>query len=551
LTSGVSDSRTAAFAPASEAVLSLKGLSVDYLRQDGKPVPALRDLSLKLGSRKVVGVLGESGSGKSTLSRAILHLLPANGKVVSGAIDFQGKNISALPRRELRAIRGAGIALISQEPALALNPVLTIGRQIMDVLRAHSSVSKQEAMQRTRVMLRDVGFPEPERVLRAYPHQLSGGQRQRAAIAQALICRPELLIADEPLSSLDTITQAEILELLQMLKSQLNLAMIFITQNAWAISDLADEVVVIRDGREVAAGIFNDLAGSADEYVRGLVFPEKSLEIDASSPPQNAQSAPATVVQVQNVSKRFVQRHVFSRTKFSVQALQEISFEIPEASTTAIIGRSGSGKSTLARCIAGFERHDEGTIIVQGSAVKGPQPHVQLIFQDAGTALNPSFTAAELIAEPMEVAGQGSAKERREWVLGFMREVGLDPDSASRRAGEFSGGQKQRLALARALAANPRLLILDESLSGLDLPLQAKMLRLLLDLQKRRGLSYLHICHDLNFIGLFAREVIVMDQGRVVERAAPAQLGSSTQPATHALMEASERLHAPGLEAVL
>ncbi|HST79720.1 MAG TPA: ABC transporter ATP-binding protein, partial [Verrucomicrobiae bacterium] len=227
MTSGVTDSRSAAVAPANAVVLSLNGLSVDYLGRDGKPVGALRDVSLELHAQKVAGVLGESGSGKSTLSRAILQLLPANGKVVSGAIEFQQKNLLTLPAGELRAIRGASIALISQEPALALNPVLTIAKQIIDVLRAHRSVSKQEAMQQAKAMLREVGFHEPERVLQAYPHQLSGGQRQRAAIAQALICRPDLLIADEPLSSLDTITQAEILELLHKLKRELNLAMVF------------------------------------------------------------------------------------------------------------------------------------------------------------------------------------------------------------------------------------------------------------------------------------------------------------------------------------
>ena len=551
LTSGITDSRSAAVAPANAVVLSVNSLSIDYLGQNGKSVSALRDFSMQLHTRKAVGVLGESGSGKSTLSRAILRLLPSNAKVVAGRIDFHGKNLLTLPWRQLRGVRGARIALISQEPALALNPVLTIGKQIIDVLRAHRSVSKQEAMQQTKAMLCEVGFSEPERLLQAYPHQLSGGQRQRAAIAQALICRPDLLIADEPLSSLDTITQAEILELLHKLKRELNLAMIFITQNAWAISDLADEVVVIRDGSVAAGGKFADLAGSTDDYVRGLIFPERSLQIENSKPTRNAEQLPAPLVQVQNVRKTFVQRHVFSRKKFAVQALQGISFEIPEGSTTAIIGRSGSGKSTLARCIAGFEEVDEGRVLVQGAPVKGPQPDVQLIFQDAGTALNPRFTAAELISEPMEIAGLGKVQERRERVRELMAEVGLDPDSAGRRAGEFSGGQKQRLALARALATNPGLLILDESLSGLDLPLQAKMLRLLLDLQKRHGLSYLHICHDLNFIGLFAREVIVMEQGRVVERATPDGLQSSTESATRALMEAGERLHAPGLEAVL
>ena len=552
MTSGVSDSSPVAYARSNAVVFSLIGLSIDYVSEGGQPVCALHDLSMELRAGKTLGVLGQSGSGKSTLSRAILQLLPSNAKVVSGSIGFQqNKNLLSLTPQQMRAIRGAGIAFISQEPALALNPVLTIGKQIMDVLRAHRSVSKKEAMQQTETMLGEVGFSEPDRLLQAYPHQLSGGQRQRAAIAQALICRPEVLIADEPLSALDTITQAEILELLHKLKDELRLAMIFITQNAWAISDLADELMVMRNGSVVAGGKFQEVASSTDEYVRGLIFPEKSFSSEASKPLRRADPVSAPLVQVQQLSKKFVQRHVFSGKKFGVQALRGISFDILEGATTAIIGRSGSGKSTLARCIAGFEEADEGRVLVQGAPVKGPQPHVQLIFQDAGTALNPSFTAEELISEPMEIGRHGTPRERRERVVNLMREVGLDPESARRRAGEFSGGQKQRLALARALAANPRLLILDESLSGLDLPLQAKMLKLLLDLQKSHGLSYLHICHDLNFIGLFASEVIVMDEGRVVERATPAELQSSTEPATRALMEAGGRLHAPGLEAVL
>lgn len=524
----------------------MRELSVDYASASGETISALRDVSLGVRPQQVLGILGESGSGKSSLSRAILRLLPINGEVIAGSVEYDGEDILCLSARQLRELRGAGIALISQEPALALNPVLTIERQIIDVLRAHSRVSKQEAMQRTRAMLADVGFPDPERVARAYPHQLSGGQRQRAAIAQALICRPRLLIADEPLSSLDTITQAEILDLLQKLKRELHLTVIFITHNARVLSSLADQVVILREGRVRANGTLEQIGAEQDDYVHGLIYPEKTLGREASRAAQD-RSSTQSLVQISNVSKQFVQRRFLSRRKFAVQALKDVQLEIPQGSTVAVIGRSGSGKTTLARCIAGFEQPDNGNIIFASRNRR----NVQLIFQDAGTALNPRFTAAEAVAEPLEIVGQGSPGQRKQLALQLMEEAGLDPAWAERKVGEFSGGQRQRLAIARALAAEPEMLILDESLSGLDLPLQAQVLRLLMDLQLRHGLTYLHITHDLNFLPLFADQVVVMDSGTIVEVCSPADLLTSSHPATRAMVEASARVHAPGLEAVL
>lgn len=532
-------------------LLRISGLSVDYSTGSGA-VHALEDVDLEVAGHESLGVLGESGSGKSSLAHSIQRLLPHNAEIVCGSIQYRGQDLLRLPAEDLRRVRGADIALISQEPALALNPVLSIGPQMADVLRAHRKLSAGEVREKTRSMLREVGFTEPDRIMRAYPHQLSGGQRQRAAIAQALICGPSLLLADEPLSSLDTVTQAEIVELLLKLKRELNLAMLFITHNAGVLSGLADRVIVMRDGRICASGDLAELTGRADPYVQGLIAPEARLRAEVSGnhgePGQVAQNG---LLKVRDLSKTFVQHRMLSRKRFKVQALSGIDLDLPEAASVAVIGRSGSGKSTLARCIAGFENPDQGEVVLHGVPVTGPQRNVQLIFQDAGAALNPRFTAAEVIAEPLEIARQGTARQRRERAIQFMQEAGLDPRSCDRKTGEFSGGQKQRLALARALAVEPRLLILDESFSGLDVPLQAQMLELLLDLQKRHGLACLHISHDLNFIALFARQVIVMDEGRIVERAVPSALHSSSHSATRALVEASERLHAPGLEAVL
>jgi peptide/nickel transport system ATP-binding protein len=360
-----------------------------------------------------------------------------------------------------------------------------------------------------------------------------------------LVCRPQLLIADEPLSSLDLVTQAEIVELLQRLKRDLNLAMLFITHHAGVLASLADHVLVMREGEVMAQGSLDALQRSADPYLQGLLSPERNLVEAAKAAGPNA--AARTLLQVRGLGKKFVQQHMLSRRKFVVQSLDGINLELHEGGTVAVLGRSGSGKSTLARCIAGFETPDAGEILF-GAAKRRPPRLVQMIFQDAATSLNPRFTARQIVAEPLEIARWKTEIERTARALELMEEVGLDSDSASRLAGEFSGGQRQRLALARALAAEPKLLILDEAFSGLDLPLQAQMVRLLMELQSRHGLTYLYISHDLNFIQPWAQEVVVMEAGKIVERVAPSQLAQSRHPATRALLAASERLRVPGRE---
>ena len=264
-------------------------------------------------------------------------------------------------------MRGAEVALISQEPALALNPVLSLGQQLADVLLAHGKLARQEVNARCNEMLRRVGFADPERIMRAYPHELSGGQRQRVAIAQALICRPKLLIADEPLSALDAATQADILELFQRLKSDLGLAMLFITHNAGALAAMADKIVVMRQGEAVARGTMAELQASADEYVQGILFPEKSLANAAHK--ERCDNSAAPLLEVRGLSKRFVQKRMLSRKEFVVQSLDGIDLTLPSGSTVAVLGRSGSGKSTLARCIAGFETPDSGEILLEGKPI--------------------------------------------------------------------------------------------------------------------------------------------------------------------------------------
>ncbi|MBZ5508765.1 MAG: ATP-binding cassette domain-containing protein [Acidobacteriia bacterium] len=509
-----------------EPLLHISALSVEYDASGGELVRALRDVGLS--------------------ALALLRLLPRNARVSSGSVEYRGRNLAEFSPSQLREMRGGEVALISQEPALALNPVLPLGRQLADVLLAHNRLDRVAVSVRCNEMLREVGFADSERIMRAYPHQLSGGQRQRVAIAQALICRPRLLIADEPLSALDAATQAEILELLLRLKQELGLAMVFITHNAGVLSTLVESIVVMRNGEVAARATMDELQSSADDYVQGLLSPQKSL---MSAPRRSSSSDGARpLLEIHSLSKKFVQRRMLSRKKFVVQSLEGINLELREGSTVAVLGRSGSGKSTLARCVAGFEMPDSGEILTSGEK-RGPRRMVQMIFQDAATSLNPGFTARQIITEPLEIARWKSGPERTSRALELMEEVGLDAAWSSRLAGEFSGGQRQRLALARALAAEPRLLVMDEALSGLDMPLQAQMVRLLMELQVRHGLTYLYISHDLNFISLFAQEVVVMEGGRIVERTTPAGLCKSEHPATRELVEASERLHAPGVEA--
>jgi ABC-type glutathione transport system ATPase component len=527
-----------------EPLFRVSGLSVEYDAAGGDVVRALRSVDFEIAPGQTVGVLGESGSGKSSLALALMRLLPRNARIVAGSVEYRGRNLAEFSPQQLRKMRGAEVALISQEPALALHPVLPLGGQILDVLKAHTPLDGAQLSARSKEILRDVGFEDPERIMRAYPHQLSGGQRQRVAIAQALVCRPQLLIADEPLSSLDAATQAEIVELLQRLKRELDLAIVFITHNAGVLSSLADRIVIMREGEVLARGSMDELQSSDDPYIQSMLFPERSV---IAAPRKDSSGRERPLLQVRNVSKKFVQQRMLSRKKFVVQSLEEIDLDLREGATVAVLGRSGSGKSTLARCIAGFETPDSGEILLDGQK-QWPRQKVQMIFQDAATSLNPRFTARQIVAEPLEIACWKTELERTARSLDLLEEVGLDPEWAGRLAGEFSGGQRQRLALARALAVQPRLLVMDEALSGLDLPLQAQMVRLLMELQSRHGLTYLYISHDLNFISLFAQEVVVMEAGRIVERLEPSRLGQASHPATRALVDASERLHAPGAE---
>jgi ABC-type glutathione transport system ATPase component len=531
-----------------EPLLRVSNLNVTYVTGRHEGVPALRNINFTLEEGETLGITGASGSGKTTLGLALLGLLPARTQL-SGQIDFQGKAFDA-GSKEIACLRGSHISMIFQEPALALNPVLRVGKQMLHVLRSHGRKKTAELRRQIDQSLQEAGLGNPSRVAHAYPHQLSGGERQRVAIAQALVCRPRLLIADEPLSSLDPITQEEGLELLQRLKRELHVSLLFITHSSAILSAVADRVLIMRAGEIIASGSLAKLREKAsDTYVQELLSPTQQISNGKVAQYEPAQTDSLPLLQVAHVSKRLVHSHFLFREKFAVFALRNVNLEIQAGTTTALIGESGSGKSTLARCIAGFESIDTGQILLNGSAVKPPvaPKQVQLIFQDAATALNPRLTVAQLIGEPLALAKWGDQNQRERRVIELMEEVELDPDARSRLPHQFSGGQKQRIAIARALSLNPQILIFDEALSGLDLPLQARIVQLLLKLQSRYRLSYLYISHDLNFLSLFAGEIAVMHEGTIVERLAPKDLPRATHPHTQALFSSSRKLHAAGL----
>jgi len=517
-----------------EPLLEISGLTVDYTTAGGSTVCALSDVSLQVFAHEIIGVLGESGSGKTTMGLSALRLLPANAAIRSGRIRLRGRNLLDLREKDLAKVRGAEISHIFQEPAQALNPVLSAGRQISYVLRAHKKLSNRELIAEVHAMLALVGFNDPERIARAYPHQLSGGQRQRVAIAQALACRPAVLIADEPLSSLDAATQAETLALLQRLRSEIGLAILFISHDADTLAAFASRTVVMEKGTVVAGGSIQELRSNSSGYVRALISPGASLK--APTPAEEAAGTP--LLSVRNLTKRYVQRQVLSRRAFIVEALSGVSLELNRGATVALIGKSGAGKSTLARCIAGFETPDAGEMLLDGFPLRNLKRQmrwqVQMIFQDAAGSLNPRFTAERLITEPLDILGRGTKAERRRRALNLLEEVGLDLKFADRLPAELSGGQRQRIAIARALAVDPKLLILDEAFSGLDRPRQARIGALLQTLQQRHGFACLHISHDVGFASLLASEILVMGDGRIAAKFSSEEIRNSRD--TTALM---------------
>ncbi|RZN33144.1 ABC transporter ATP-binding protein [Bradyrhizobium sp. Leo121] len=524
----------------SGAILSLENLSVRLPEGADRP-HALSDVSLSIASNEILCVVGESGSGKSMMANAIMRLLPSEIKIESGRMLFEGRDLCAADTAEMREVRGAGIAMIFQEPMTALNPLRTIGDQIGEMFSIHTDLSKAEINARVLALLADVRIPDPKLAAKAYPHELSGGQRQRAMIAMALALDPKLLIADEPTTALDVTTQAQILKLIRDLQQRKKTAVLFITHDFGVVAEIADRVVVMQHGRIVEQGTAHQvLSHPAHPYTRQLIAAVPPLK---APPPRPLSSE--NILTISNVSKTYRTGGFLGRGARVTAAVKDTSLDLPKGATLGIVGESGSGKSTLARCIVRLIDPDSGSIVLNGKdwaklsreQVRRETRHIQMVFQDPFASLNPRRKAAELVAQGPIVHGTPRATAVAE-ARKLFELVGLDPSAGNRYPHEFSGGQRQRIGLARALALKPDVLVADEPVSALDVSVQAQVLKLLADLRQRLGLSIIFITHDLRVAAQICDLVAVMKDGTVVEQGLAADVfGNPTHPYTKALLD--------------
>ncbi|WP_299362772.1 ABC transporter ATP-binding protein [uncultured Paracoccus sp.] len=525
-------------------VLSVRNLQVS-VNTPGGLHPLVDGLSFDLHRGRTLCIAGESGSGKSITSLAIMGLLPKPAvRVTGGQILFGGRDLSALAEGQMRRIRGNRIAMIFQEPMTSLNPVMTIGTQLAEALRAHAPLTAAAARAQALAALQAVRISQPERRLRQYPHELSGGMRQRVMIAMALPLRPDVLIADEPTTALDVTVQREVLDLLRDLQRETGTAIVLITHDMGVVAEMADQVLILQNGRMVEEGLAAEIfEHPREDYTRALLaaVPRMGDGSGQTAVPQ------APLVQVKDLSVRFdIHGGLLQRVVQQVHAVEHVSFDIAEGETFALVGESGCGKSTIARAMVGLVPH-AGTISIAGRRVgsldgagrMALHRDVQMIFQDPMAALNPRMTVGQLVAEPLVIHGVGTPGERRDRVAALFERVGLDRSHLDRHPHEFSGGQRQRICIARALALSPRLIIADESVSALDVSVQARVLNLLAELKQDMGVSYLFISHDMAVVENISDRIAVMYLGQIVEMGTRAQIfGDPQHPYTQRLMAA-------------
>ena len=528
-------------------IARFENLKVEFQTQDG-PVEAVKGVSFDIAAGETVAIVGESGSGKSVSSLSLMRLVEyGGGEISDGRLLFDrgaaGQiDLRRIDPKDMRAIRGREIGMIFQEPMTSLNPVFTIGRQLMEGLRLHMGLSKAAARSRAIDLLRQVRIPEPERRLGQYPHELSGGMRQRVVIAMALACEPRLLIADEPTTALDVTIQAEILGLMNKLKKDTGTAVLFITHDMAVVAQMADRVVVMFRGEKVEEGRVEDIFENPQHpYTQNLLAavpklgemrgeptpkplsligqPEKSL-IGSVPPTQEV------LLDVRNLTTRFnVKGGFFRRTVARVHALENVSFSIKKGATLSLVGESGSGKSTCGRSILRLEEPQSGSIrlgdtdilALDSAGLRDARRDMQMVFQDPFASLNPQMTLADQVAEPLKNYNMAQGSELMDRVARLFDRVELPRAFMRRFPHELSGGQRQRIAIARALALNPKLLIADEAVSALDVSVQAQVLNLMLELQAELGISMLFISHDMAVVERVSHHVAVMYLGRIVE----------------------------------
>ena len=504
------------------AVLQIQDLNVAF-SQDGRQVDAVRGVSFEVARGEVVALVGESGSGKSVTAMSSVALLGANAKV-TGSIRYNGQQMVGASRDLLQQVRGNEISFIFQEPMTSLNPLHTIEKQLRESIELHQdplhSLTGAEIEARIIALLERVGLPDPSARLGAYPHQLSGGQRQRVMIAMALANGPELLIADEPTTALDVTIQAQILDLLMLLKQQDGMGMLFITHDLGIVRQIADRVCVMQDGKIVETGPTKDIFKAPQHP-----YTQKLLNAHSVGAPQPFDPSASVIAQATNAKIWFpIQRGVLKRTVGHVKAVNDVSLTLRAGETIGIVGESGSGKSTLAMAIMrlisfegkiAFDGRDIGALKTRD--LRALRKDMQIVFQDPYGSLSPRMTCAQIIAEGLGVHGTPSGRSQEDLVDEILQEVGLDPEMQHRYPHEFSGGQRQRIAIARAMVMRPKLVVLDEPTSALDMTVQVQIVDLLRNLQKAHGLAYLFISHDLRVVRAMSHTVIVMKEGDVVE----------------------------------
>jgi len=529
-----------------DALVSVRNLGVSFRLDRKTTFDAVKGISFDIPRNSTVALVGESGSGKSVTSLAMLGLLPPENSIIHPAsqILYGGVNVASMPIAELRKLRGADISMIFQEPMTSLNPVFTVGWQLEEVLRLHMGLSGRAARKRSIEVLREVGIPEPERRIDAYPSQLSGGQQQRVMIAMAIACEPKLLIADEPTTALDVTIQKQILDLIAALQKRRQMSVLFITHDLAVVGEIADYVVVMRNGEIREQGAARTVfEAPKDTYTKALLRCRPQLErrpmrlpviddyIHGTRPAhteerkRGVRPSDPIVLDVKNLGKSFYSREgLFGKREF--KAVKDVSFKLPKGKTLGLVGESGSGKTTVGLTLMRLHEATTGEAFFEGRDLLSMPPkefmtykrRIQIIFQNPYASLNPRFTVGQILVEPMQIHGIGeSTQARTDMAFELLDKVGLPEVSFYKYPHEFSGGQRQRIAIARCLTMRPDILICDESVSALDVSVQAQVLNLLQDLQDEFHLSYIFISHDLAVVKYISDEVMVMNEGEIVE----------------------------------
>ena len=540
-------------------LLEIVGLDVSFPSQHGTTY-AVRDVSINLKPGEVLGVVGESGAGKSTIGNAVINLLEPPGKITNGKVLFQGENISGLDDKEMRDIRGQKIGMIFQDPLTSLNPLMTIGTQLLETIAKTTKLGGNAAFKKAIELLEAVGIEQPAGRFRAYPHEFSGGMRQRVVIALALAGDPDLIIADEPTTALDVSIQEQILELIRVLCRKRKLGVIIITHDIGVIANIADRVAVMYDGSVVETGKARQILMApkhqytksliaavprgdikferfkSGDYIEGGKQAYKSIDVEQHWLGEKVRKNSADkAISIEGLNKKFViKKAVFERNRVYLKAVKDVTFSVEEGETFGLVGESGSGKSTIARLIVGLSKVDRGSIQIFGQEVSNKrkdqkviaaQRDLQMIFQDPYSSLNARMRVQDIIAEPIRYYRTASSdRETLQIVRDLLDHVGLGATAMLKYPHEFSGGQRQRISIARALASRPKILICDEPTSALDVSVQAHILNLLKDLQDELRLTMLFISHDLPVIRQMCDKVAVMRHGAICENATTGNL---------------------------